>query len=129
MKIDKNYFIKQGFTKEELNNHIKSIKRDLTIAQKNKDPEVIFHFTYMALIKLGIYIIAKNGYRIKSRPGHHIIIIETLSTFLHSEDIASIGNNMRKYRNLDFYSSSIFITSSEVKEYFEFVSDLCNKVI
>jgi len=31
----------------------KSVKRNLELAQSSKEPEIIFHFSYMALIKIG----------------------------------------------------------------------------
>lgn len=52
MKFDRNFFVKQKFTEEELKKYKQSAKRDLGIAETNKEPEVIFHFAYMALIKM-----------------------------------------------------------------------------
>lgn len=83
MKFDKNYFSRQSFALEELEKYRKSIVRYLNIAKTSAETDVKFHFTYMALIKIGIYFIAKEGYRIKSRPGHHQKIIETLSKLLN----------------------------------------------
>jgi len=84
MKYDKNFFIKQQFDQEELEKYKKSAERNLNIAKSSEEPEVIFHFAYMALIKIGIYCLAKAGYRIKGKPGHHQKIIEYLSKALNS---------------------------------------------
>jgi hypothetical protein len=88
------------------------------------EPEVRFHFTYMTLIKIGIYLIAKKGYRVKSRPGHHKILIEKLSEILSNEDIMLIGDKMRRRRNMDFYSADGMITETEANKDFEFVEEI-----
>lgn len=116
--------MKQTFSQNELNKYKKAAERDLSIADKDKEIEVIFHFTYMALLKIGIYVIAKEGYRVKSRPGHHVQIIETLSSILKAKDIAIIGDKMRRDRNLDLYSASALITKKDVDSYYRFVSEL-----
>ena len=128
MKFDKNFFIKQSFTSDELVKYKMAAKRDLDITQSSNEPEVIFHFAYMALIKMGIYCIAKAGYRIKSRPGHHQKIIEYLSKLLHSEDIYVIGDKMRKDRNLDFYSADYIGSTAEINEYVKFVTDIYARI-
>ncbi|PIU20508.1 MAG: hypothetical protein COT18_01990 [Elusimicrobia bacterium CG08_land_8_20_14_0_20_59_10] len=87
--MDKNFFSAQSFTAEELEKLRKSAEKYLAISGKNREPEVKFHFTYMALIKIGIYLIAREGYRVKSRPGHHQMMIEELGELLKSEDVVN----------------------------------------
>jgi hypothetical protein len=82
----------------------------------------------MALIKMGIYLIAKAGYRVKSEPGHHVKIIEALSGILSLKDILVVGDKMRKDRNIDLYSGGIVISPAESKEYFEFVEGLYKRL-
>ena len=94
----------------------------------SKEPEVIFHFAYMALIKIGIYCLAKVGYRVKSRPGHHQKIIEYLSTAINSEEVSIIGDKMRKDRNLDLYSADIVYSYGEIKEYLKFVENIYKQI-
>lgn len=128
MKFEKEYFTFQSFSKKELLNLNNAITKALNIATTNKYPEVIFHFTYMALLKIGIYALAKREYRIKSRPGHHIKILDALSSITHNEEIAIIGNNMRKNRNLDIYSSSAIITKEAAQEYLIFVKKIFKQI-
>jgi hypothetical protein len=122
--MDKNFFLKQVFSAEELEKLLKSVEKHLAISKKNMEPEVRFHFTYMTLIKIGIYLIAKKGYRVKSRPGHHKILIEKLSEILSNEDIMLIGDKMRRRRNMDFYSADGMITETEANKDFEFVEEI-----
>ncbi|HPN88233.1 MAG TPA: hypothetical protein PLH56_02735 [Candidatus Omnitrophota bacterium] len=123
MKWDKTFFIKQVFSQGELLKYKKAAERDLVIAESSEEKEVVFHFTYMAFIKMGIYYIAKEGYRVKSSLGHHQKIIEALSQILDSKDVLIIGDSMRKARNLDFYSATTFTVTNEVKEYLVFVKN------
>ena len=124
MKFDRNFFVTQAFTAEELRGYRDSVKRDLDIARVKQSPEVVFHFAYMALIKIGIYYLAKEGLRVKSRPGHHQKIIETLSTLLDSEEVMILGDKMRKDRNLDFYSAGPLKPVENSDLYLEFVGRL-----
>ncbi len=128
MKLDKNFFIKQKFSLVEIEKYKKSAKRNLEIAKSSKEPEVIFHFAYMSLIKMGIYCLAKDGYRVKSQPGHYQKIIEYLSQTLKSEDIIIIGDKMRRDRNLDLYSADIVYSEAEIKEYLEFIENIYKKI-
>lgn len=128
MKLDKNFFIKQRYSLDEIEKHKKSAKRNLEIAESSKETEVIFHFAYMALIKMGLYCLAKSGYRVKSKPGHHQKIIEHLSQALKSEDIIIIGEKMRKDRNLDLYSADVMYSEKEIKEYLEFIEDIYKRI-
>jgi hypothetical protein len=128
MRFDKNFFIEQAFTPTELARYKKSAKRDLDIARESKEPEVVFHFAYMALIKIGIWCLAREGYRVKSRPGHHQKIIESLGMILGSEDIVVVGEKMRKDRNLDFYSAGVLGSPEENQDYLEFIEELYKKL-
>ena len=122
--MDKNFFSKQAFSAKELEKLLKSAEKHLAISKKNREPAVKFHFTYMTLIKIGIYLIAKKGYRVKSRPGHHKMLIEGLSEILKNEDIMLIGDKMRRRRNMDFYSADGMITETEADKDFEFVEEI-----
>ena len=129
MKLDKNYFIEQIFSPDELKKYRHSITRYLNIAKMSAEADVKFHFAYMALIKIGIYFIAKEGYRIKSRPGHHQKIIETLSKLTDNEDIIIVGDKMRKSRNLEFYSSDSIVTDTEAAGNIKFIEKIFQKII
>jgi hypothetical protein len=124
MTLDKNFFIKQHFSSSELEKYKKSSKRDFSIAEKASEPAVAFHFAYMAFIKMGIYSIAKAGYRVKSRVGHHRAIIENFSRIMNLEDINVIGDKMRKDRNLDLYDMDRMPSPEEIKEHLEFIRNL-----
>lgn len=124
MKFAKEYFTEQQFTEETISKLRGSAVRDIKIAENDKEPEVRFHFSYMALLKTGVLAIAMKGYRIKSKPGHHKIILETLSNILDDKDILIAGDRMRKNLNFDVYSGSITINSEEIEQNLKFVKEV-----
>ncbi len=126
--FDENYFQKINFDKEYPSQVFNSALRNLEIARKSNIPEVIFKFSYDALIKLGITLIAKQGFRVKSVTGHHVKILSALSELLGNHDIEVMGNHMRQKRNLDLYEADIEVTEKECKEYLCFIETIQEKV-
>ncbi len=118
------FFQPFDFTQDQLERHWHSARRDLDIAVKTDIAEVRFKFAYEAFIKLGIVLIAKQGYKVRSRFGHHYKIIEKMGSLLESEDVLILGNKMRQERNADFYDGGVLITDADSGEYLEFVINL-----
>lgn len=121
MSFELEYFQKLNFTARQLTSYLKSAHRDLIIAKQTKVPEVIFQFSYNALIKYGIYLIAGRGYKVRSITGHHVKIIEKMAEILENEDISLVGNQMRKSRNAGFYEGEDLITQADAENYLVFV--------
>ena len=121
MIFEKEYFYKISKDAKQLDNYLASAKEYLSIAKQSKVPEVIFQFAYDALLKLGIYLIAKEGYRIRSIPGHHSKILKTISELLHNKDIFDVGEILRKRRNSDLYDASKTVTMKYAKEALVFI--------
>ncbi len=129
MHFETRFFQKSNFTTEQVCRLLENARRDLNIAKIDPLPEVKFSYSYNALIKAGISLIAKTGkVKVRSIQGHHVKIIEKMSQILDSEEIAEIGNAMRTKRNLDFYGGGIVISEKESREYFIFVEDVFKKV-
>ena len=82
---------------------------------------VIFTFTYNAIIKAGIALIATYGYRVRSAPGHHIKLLQKMKEILGKEYslIIEIFNDMRRKRNTDLYGGGIYISEKDANEYLE----------
>ena len=117
-------FEKHSFTKKQIDTFIKSAERNLNIAKKNKEAEVVFLFSYNSLIKIAIAICASEGFRVKSKQGHHIGLLNKLAELLEDEDVELIGNEMRMRRNRDFYDGNIVISEKEAREYLNWVSEV-----
>ncbi|MFA5029924.1 MAG: hypothetical protein WC518_04315 [Patescibacteria group bacterium] len=125
--FENDYFQPLKFEPEQISQYVASAKRDFSIAKNSSEPEVVFRFAYDAMIKLGLALIAKHGYRVRSAPGHHIKIIEKIGSVLHDGDIEMMGNQMRQKRNLDLYSGGFLISEKDSKEYLVFVEKLFKK--
>ena len=125
MKFDQQYFQKHDFRAEQVQQYFSSAKRSLEIAQSEQSiPEVTFKFSYDALIKYAITLLALEGYKIRSSAGHHIKLLDFISEKLNDQDIADIGNLMRRHRNIDLYAGGIEITHKQCGEYLKFVEKI-----
>jgi len=121
------YFQKLAFKEGQIGQFSKSALHDLKIAEESDIPDVVFNFSYDALIKLGIALIAKRGYKIRSTTGHHVKILEKLSQILKEEDILVLGNKMRQERNFNLYDGGVFVGEKDILEYLNFVRSVFKK--
>jgi hypothetical protein len=127
MAFKSEFLKKQSFDQVSLKKYLAKAKSNFYIALSSKTPEVKFHFSYLALIQIGITLIATKNYRIKSKDGHHIMIIESLAELLGENDINVIGGRMRQKRNADIYGELTTITTKEAKQYQDFVEKVLKK--
>lgn len=125
--FENHHFQKMAFKEEQIDQFVKSALHDLKIAEESDVPDVVFKFGYDALIKLGIALIAKKGYKVRSAPGHHVKILEKLSQMLDSEDILVLGNKMRQERNTNLYDGGFFVGEKDSREYLDFVKMVFKK--
>jgi len=123
------YFQKFSFTKQQIDRFFESALRDLKIARQDKFAEVRFTYSYQALVKAGISVIAKvGGVKVRSVPGHHIKILEKMSEILKNPDVLTLGDAMRIKRNSDFYGGGESITEKEAGDYLKFVEKTLGSV-
>ena len=128
ISFESQYFQKLAFKEEQIEQFLKSALHDLKIAEESEIPDVIFKFSYDALIKFGITLIAQKGYKIRSTIGHHVKILEKLSQVLKEEDILVLGNKMRQERNVNLYDGGFFVGEKDSLEYLKFVKSAFKKV-
>ncbi len=117
INFENQYFQKLAFKEEQIEQFIKSALHDLKIAEESDIPDVVFKFSYDALVKLGSALIAKKGYKIRSTTGHHVKILDKLSQLLKDEDILVLGNKMRQERNFNLYDGGFFVGEKDSREY------------
>ncbi|MFH0732917.1 MAG: hypothetical protein V2A72_08415 [Candidatus Omnitrophota bacterium] len=127
INFENQYFQKLVFKNEQIEQFLKSALHDLKIAEESDIVDVVFKFSYDAIIKLGIMLIAKKGYKVRSVTGHHIKILEKLSQTLEEDDILVLGNKMRQERNVNFYDGGFFIGEKDSQEYLDFVKRVFKK--
>ncbi len=119
--FDQQFFKKEVFSKQQSEQYFESARHALKIAAQDEFAEVRFDYAYKALIKIGIGLISKKGYRVRSVPGHHIKLIQKVGELLNDEEVFEVGNAMCLKRNEDFYGCGDFISESEATEFFVFV--------
>lgn len=129
INFENKYFQKLGFAEKQIEQFLKSALHDLRIAKESKIPDVIFKFSYDALIKLAILLIAKKGYKIRSTAGHHVKLLEKLSEILKEENVLVLGNKMRQERNFNLYDGGFFVSEKDSHEYLNFVRNLFAKAV
>ncbi|MFH0763112.1 MAG: hypothetical protein V1925_04410 [Candidatus Omnitrophota bacterium] len=127
INFESQHFQKFPIKEEQIEQFLKSALHDLKIAQGSDIPDVIFKFSYDALMKLGIALIAKKGYKVRSTAGHHVKILEKLSQLLKDEDILVLGNKMRQERNVNLYDGGFFVGEKDSLEYLKFVKNAFKK--
>ncbi len=127
IKLDEQFFQPLSFSSQQLDDILLSAQRQLKIASNSDVPEIIFKFSYEALVKLGIFILAQNGYKIRSISGHHRKIIETVSLILKDDSFCLVGDRMRRQRNLDLYDCAFLVSDKDVQEYLDFIKKIFNK--
>ena len=128
INFESQHFQKLAFKEEQIGQFLKSALHDLKIAESTDISDVIFKFSYDALVKLGIALIAKKGYKVRSTAGHHVKILEKLSQLLKDEDILVLGNKMRQERNTNLYDGGFFVGDKDSREYLDFVKSVFKKV-
>ncbi|MDO8592247.1 MAG: hypothetical protein Q7R92_00570 [bacterium] len=113
-----------NFSARQINNYFNAASRDFKIAADAAVPEVIFKFSYDALIKLAITVCAKNGLRIKARAGHHIELLKKLSEIIGDSEVETVGNIMRGKRNYDLYGGGVLISEKEAEGYRDWLKNI-----
>ena len=129
-QFEQEYFKEFKFTTKEVDQYIQNAFRDLEIARKDPFPEVRFTYSFQALVKGGIALIAKIGnVKVRSVPGHHVKILTKMSEILNDPDVLMMGNAMRTKRNTDLYGGGEIVGEKEASEYFEFVEATLKKSV
>lgn len=124
-KFENKYFVKFNFTGDQIKKYFNSAYKDLRIAKGATVAEVKFQFAYNSFIKLGISLIACHSYKVKSRAGHHIKILEKMAEILENKNVLIYGNQMRKTRNTELYDGgSAMITGKQSAEYLNFTEKM-----
>lgn len=128
MRYEEKYFIPFIFSEGQTLQHLKNAEKDLAIAHKDDILDVKFNYAYTSLIKGGVALLAHNGLKIKSIPGHHATIIDYLARALEEDEINAVGNAMRAKRNIGMYSGGTEITEKECRDYIAFVEKVVAKI-
>lgn len=129
IQFESEFFKKFDFTPEEIKCFFESALRDLEIAKKDPFPEVRFSYSFQAIIKAGIALIAKAGQvKVRSIPGHHAKILAKMSEILKDHEVLTMGDAMRTKRNTDLYGGGRPVGEKEAADYLRFTEGVIQKV-
>ncbi len=117
-------FEKFIFSVQQIKKYWDKAVRDFHLAEQAKEIEIIFVFTYEAMLKIAITICARNNLRVKAYRGHHVELINKISEILKNEEIKQIGNEMRMKRNSGLYLGGDTVTYKEANFYRKFVKQI-----
>lgn len=120
-------FEKFDFTTQQIIKFWDKAVRDFRLAEQAKEIEIIFVFTYEAMLKVAISVCAKNNLRVKARRGHHIELIDKMAEILDDQDIKQVGNEIRTKRNRGLYSGGDTVSRKEADFYCKFVKQIFEK--
>ena len=120
------YFQKITYTPQQIKKYMDNAKRDLDMASEIKENEVVFMFCYNSIIKLGIAIIAEKGYKVRSIPGHHYHILNTLEELTGLSNEIKHIQRVRNKRNIDLYEGGATFTEKEAKELLKITKKIFN---
>ena len=120
-------FEKFSFTDQQVKRFYLKAIRDFELAKGVKEVEIIFVFTYEAMLKVAIAVCAKNNLRVKARRGHHIELLDKMAEILKDADIGQISNGMRSKRNRGLYSAGDMVSRKEAEYYHRFVKQILKK--
>lgn len=106
-----------GISLEKISIDPKNVKRLITAAERNiVDAKIVavsaenrFDAAYKAIMQIANAALQANGYRtLTSKPGHHQVMIQSLSKTLGiDKDTVILLDAMRKQRNIADYSGDI----------------------
>jgi len=120
-------FEKFDFTTQQIIKFWDKAVRDFRLAEQAREIEIIFVFTYEAMLKVAIAVCAKNNLRVKARRGHHIELIDKMAEILNDQDIKQVGNEIRTKRNRGLYSGGDTVSRKEADFYCKFVKQIFEK--
>jgi len=124
MGFNEELFQKQIFDASTVKKFLREAEVDLGLAYQNSEPRAQFWFVYSSFLRCGMALMATRGYRVRSKEGHHIFIIQKIAEILNDSSILDAGDYMRKKRNKDAYREIVSPTEEEISRYLNFVSDI-----
>ena len=83
---NRQFFQKFIFSKEQVRKYLQAAEKDWKIARSSDVADVVFKFSYDAILKLAVYVTACSSLRVRSVAGHHIKLLEKLSEVIQDED-------------------------------------------
>ncbi|MGO9640311.1 MAG: HEPN domain-containing protein [Candidatus Acidiferrales bacterium] len=85
------------------------------------DEEACLQQAYEAMLKAFLGFMFSHGFRARSQPGHHIVIIEFVQARIEKRHSAllTLFDNLRRKRNLVLYDDTGFVSHQDAEQALE----------
>lgn len=116
----------------QIERFLQSAERKLASAHRilSFDEEACLQQAYEAMLKASIGFMFSHGCRVRSRPGHHIAIIDFVRARLDKKHAALcvVFDRLRRKRNMVLYDDTGFVSQLEAEEALVAGRDLLNVI-
>jgi len=104
----------------QIERFLKSAEKKLTSARKIMafDEEASLQQAYEAMLKASLGFMFSHGWRPRSQPGHHIVIIDFVATRLDKKyaPLLAVFDRLRRKRNTVLYDDTGFVSQQDAKQ-------------
>ncbi len=126
IKFEEDSFQKFTYTKEQIKKFFENAHKDLKMAENLNNSEIAYRICYEAIIKLGIAMIAKHNYKVRSNTGHHYKILQKIAEITKLKDEINYIQFVRRKRNIDLYEGGSDFTETELKNLLKVTKKIFN---
>jgi uncharacterized protein (UPF0332 family) len=104
----------------QIDRFLQSAEKKLASAQKILafDEEACLQQAYEAMLKASLGFMFSHGFRARSQPGHHIVIIEFVRTRIDKRHagLLSVFDRLRRKRNAALYDDTGFVSRRDAEQ-------------
>lgn len=89
------------------------------------DEEASLQQAYEAMLKASLAFMFSHGFRARSQPGHHVVIIDFVQARIDKKHsgLISVFDRLRRKRNQALYSDSGFVSQHDAKQALQSAED------
>lgn len=115
IRFEEEYFQKFAYTSQQIGKYFQNAAKDLQLAKGLESSEAAYRIGYESIIKVGIAVIAKHGYKVRSNMGHHYKILQKIADITGLRDEINFLQQVRRKRNIDLYEGGFSFSETDVR--------------
>src|SRR6266446_238769 len=94
------------------------------------DEEACLQQAYEAMLKASLGFMFSHGFRARSRPGHHIAIIDFVRSRIDKKHagLLAVFDHLRRKRNMALYEGTGFVSHHDAEQALECAGDYLNVI-
>ena len=108
---------------EQIERFLQSAEKKLASAHKILafDEEACLQQAYEAMLKASLGFMFSHGFRARSQPGHHIVIIDFVQARIDKKHarLLTVFDRLRRKRNMALYDDTGFVSHHEAEQALE----------